>query len=221
MSSKSPARAARGARRAAAAAAAARGDRRLDVALDDAAARARALHLRESSPRSDARRRASGDERTGPPFPVEPALCGGWRRRRRWWRRGCAALGLGSALRRRCRRGRLLGLGRGLLGGLRLPRQARALHRRRRPARRCSRRPSRSRRRACPTGRDSPSATRRLRSTPSPRATSSMIALSVSTSAIGSPVFTASPSFFSHLTRRPSSIVGESASMNTFVAMVD
>src|SRR5437762_1149719 len=72
---------------------------------------------------------------------------------------------------------------------------------------------------SCPTGRDSPSATSRLRSTPSPRATSSMTALSVSTSASTSPLFTASPSFLSHFTRRPSSIVGESASMKTLVAM--
>src|SRR5205823_5246707 len=49
---------------------------------------------------------------------------------------------------------------------------------------------------------------------------SSMIALSVSTSPIGSPDLTASPSFLSHLTSRPSSIVGESASMNTLVAIV-
>src|SRR6185436_13830959 len=46
-----------------------------------------------------------------------------------------------------------------------------------------------------------------------------MIALSVSTSARGSPLFTASPSFLSHLTRRPSSIVGESASMKILVAI--
>jgi hypothetical protein len=71
-----------------------------------------------------------------------------------------------------------------------------------------------------PTARDSPSPISRFRSTPSPRAASSMIALSVSTSASGSPVLTASPSFFSHLTRRPSSIVGESASMKTLVAIV-
>src|SRR6185503_18133682 len=60
---------------------------------------------------------------------------------------------------------------------------------------------------------------RRLRRIPSPRATSSMIALSVSTSASVSPFLMASPSFFSHLTRRPSSIVGERASMKTFVAI--
>ena len=63
------------------------------------------------------------------------------------------------------------------------------------------------------------SASSRLRSTPSPRATSSITALSVSTSARTSPLFTASPSFLSHFTSRPSSMVGESASMNTFVAM--
>src|SRR6266542_6886589 len=70
-----------------------------------------------------------------------------------------------------------------------------------------------------PTGDASPSAATSLRTTPSPRATSSITALSVSTSARTSPVFTASPSCFSHLTRRPSSIVGESASITTFVAI--
>src|SRR4029079_16860379 len=59
----------------------------------------------------------------------------------------------------------------------------------------------------------------RLRSTPSPRATSSMMALSVSTSAKVSPFLIWSPSFFNHLTRRPSSMVGESASITTFVAI--
>src|SRR5690606_34631722 len=43
--------------------------------------------------------------------------------------------------------------------------------------------------------------------------------LSVSTSARTSPVATASPSAFFHSTRRPSSIVGESASITTLVAM--
>ena len=70
-----------------------------------------------------------------------------------------------------------------------------------------------------PTGRVSPSAARRARSTPSPRAVSSITALSVSTSARRSPFATVSPSFFNHLTRRPSSIVGESASIVTFVAI--
>ena len=70
-----------------------------------------------------------------------------------------------------------------------------------------------------PTGAAVPSATRCARSTPSARATSSMIALSVSTSATVSPVFTASPSALVHFMRRPSSIVGESASIVTFVAI--
>ncbi len=73
---------------------------------------------------------------------------------------------------------------------------------------------------SCPTGAVSPSLISRLRSTPSPRATTSMTALSVSTSARISPDLTASPSFFVHLTRRPSSIVGESASITTLVAIV-
>ena len=70
------------------------------------------------------------------------------------------------------------------------------------------------------TGAVVPSVMSCLRSTPSPRATSSMTALSVSTSARISPAFTAAPSAFSHFTRRPSSIVGLKASMNTFVAIV-
>src|ERR1051325_589854 len=70
-----------------------------------------------------------------------------------------------------------------------------------------------------PTGTVVPSLTSTLSSWPSARATSSMTALSVSTSASVSPDFTASPSCFVHFTRRPSSIVGESASMWTLVAM--
>src|SRR6476620_11683759 len=70
-----------------------------------------------------------------------------------------------------------------------------------------------------PTGEASPSLARRFPSIPSPRATRSMIALSVSTSARTSPDFTASPSFLSHFVRRPSSIVGESASITTLVAI--
>ena len=70
-----------------------------------------------------------------------------------------------------------------------------------------------------PTGEASPSFASRFRSIPSPRATRSMIALSVSTSARTSPVLTASPSFLSHFVRRHSSIVGESASITTLVAI--
>jgi len=70
-----------------------------------------------------------------------------------------------------------------------------------------------------PTGLVAPSSMRRARRMPSPRATSSMIALSVSTSASVSPFFTASPTFFTHFTRRPSSMVGESASIITLVAI--
>ena len=71
-----------------------------------------------------------------------------------------------------------------------------------------------------PTGTVLPSGTRTFTRLPSARAISSITALSVSTSASVSPVFTGSPSFFVHLTRRPSSIVGESASMWTVVAIV-
>src|SRR3954453_10898513 len=47
-----------------------------------------------------------------------------------------------------------------------------------------------------------------------------MVALSVSISAITSPGFTASPSFFSHLARLPFSIVGESAGIRMLIGMV-
>src|ERR1041384_4753738 len=70
-----------------------------------------------------------------------------------------------------------------------------------------------------PTGTVMPSGTITFNSCPSARATSSMTALSVSTSASVSPDFTASPSCFVHFTRRPSSIVGDSASMWTLVAI--
>src|SRR6266568_3286841 len=49
----------------------------------------------------------------------------------------------------------------------------------------------------------------------------SITALSVSTSASVSPDVTGSPSCFVHFTRRPSSIVGDKASMWTFVAIVE
>src|SRR5882762_5111908 len=70
-----------------------------------------------------------------------------------------------------------------------------------------------------PTGTVVPSGTITFNSCPSARATSSMTALSVSTSASVSPDFTGSPSCFAHFTRRPSSIVGDSASMWTLVAI--
>ena len=64
-----------------------------------------------------------------------------------------------------------------------------------------------------------PAGTTCLSSVPPARATSSITALSVSTSASTSPTATGSPSPFFHSTRRPSSIVGESASMTTLVAI--
>src|SRR6266404_1321774 len=70
-----------------------------------------------------------------------------------------------------------------------------------------------------PTATVWPSAAATWRSTPSARATRSITALSVSTSASVSPVFTGSPSRLCHFTTRPSSIVGESASIYTLVAM--
>src|SRR5438876_254731 len=70
-----------------------------------------------------------------------------------------------------------------------------------------------------PTGTVVPSGTITFNSCPSARATSSMTALSVSTSARVSPDFTASPSCLFHFTRRPSSIVGDNASIWTLVAI--
>src|SRR5215207_8731768 len=64
-----------------------------------------------------------------------------------------------------------------------------------------------------------PSGTRILPSVPSSTASTSMVALSVSISAITSPDLTVSPSFFSHLARLPFSIVGDSAGINTGVGM--
>ena len=70
-----------------------------------------------------------------------------------------------------------------------------------------------------PTSAVSPSCTKTSRTTPSPRATSSITALSVSTSARVSPDFTVSPCFLSQAIRRPSSIVGDKASITTLVAI--
>src|SRR5215471_14968111 len=64
-----------------------------------------------------------------------------------------------------------------------------------------------------------PSGTKILPSVPSSTASTSMVALSVSISAITSPDLTASPSFLSHLARLPFSIVGESAGIRTGVGM--
>ena len=64
-----------------------------------------------------------------------------------------------------------------------------------------------------------PSGTRILPSVPSSTASTSMVALSVSISAITSPDLTVSPSFLSHLERLPFSMVGDSAGMRTSVGM--
>src|SRR6478672_12537674 len=64
-----------------------------------------------------------------------------------------------------------------------------------------------------------PSGTRIFPSVPSSVASTSIVALSVSISAITSPDFTSSPSFLSHLARLPFSIVGESAGMSTSIGM--
>src|SRR5215510_8212535 len=64
-----------------------------------------------------------------------------------------------------------------------------------------------------------PSGTRIFPSVPSSTASTSMVALSVSISAMTSPDLTASPSFLCHLARLPFSIVGESAVINTSIGM--
>src|SRR6516162_8056184 len=62
-----------------------------------------------------------------------------------------------------------------------------------------------------------PSGTRIFPSVPLSIASTSMVALSVSISAMTSPGFTGSPSRLSHLARLPFSIVGESAGIKTWV----
>ena len=64
-----------------------------------------------------------------------------------------------------------------------------------------------------------PSGTRIFPSVPSSTASTSMVALSVSISAMTSPDLTASPSFFSHLARLPFSMVGESAGISISIGM--
>ena len=60
-----------------------------------------------------------------------------------------------------------------------------------------------------------PSGTRILPKVPSSAASTSMVALSVSISAMTSPALTVSPSFFTHLARLPFSMVGDSAGIRT------
>src|SRR5712691_13703 len=62
-----------------------------------------------------------------------------------------------------------------------------------------------------------PAGTKILPSVPSSTASTSIVALSVSISAITSPALTFSPSFFTHLARLPFSIVGESAGIRTSI----
>jgi hypothetical protein len=64
-----------------------------------------------------------------------------------------------------------------------------------------------------------PSGTTIFASTPSSTASTSMVALSVSISAITSPGLTASPSFLSHLARLPFSMVGDSAGIKILIGM--
>src|SRR3954451_2946899 len=71
------------------------------------------------------------------------------------------------------------------------------------------------------TGTVAPASTMCLSIVPPVRATSSITALSVSTSAKTSPTATGSPSCFFHSTRRPSSMVGERASITTLAVIHD
>src|SRR5690606_35468330 len=65
-----------------------------------------------------------------------------------------------------------------------------------------------------------PAATSSLPITPSSTASTSMVALSVSISAITSPEATLSPSFFSHLLSVPSSMVGERAGIRISIGII-
>src|SRR5258708_15502505 len=65
-----------------------------------------------------------------------------------------------------------------------------------------------------------PSGTRIFAITPSSIASYSMVALSVSISAMMSPALTLSPSFLSHLARLPFSIVGDSAGIVMLIGMM-
>src|SRR5918997_2842781 len=64
-----------------------------------------------------------------------------------------------------------------------------------------------------------PSGTTILARMPSSTASTSMVALSVSISAITSPDFTVSPSFFSHLARLPFSMVGDRAGIRILIGI--
>ena len=64
-----------------------------------------------------------------------------------------------------------------------------------------------------------PSGTTILARMPSSTASTSMVALSVSISAMTSPDFTVSPSFFSHLARLPFSMVGDRAGIRILMGM--
>ena len=64
-----------------------------------------------------------------------------------------------------------------------------------------------------------PSGTSIFAIVPSSTASTSMVALSVSISAITSPDLTLSPSFLSHLARLPFSIVGDNAGIRILIGM--
>ncbi len=65
-----------------------------------------------------------------------------------------------------------------------------------------------------------PAATRMAPTLPSSTASTSMVALSVSISAITMPLLTVSPSLISHFASLPSSMVGDSAGIRIWVGMV-
>ena len=77
----------------------------------------------------------------------------------------------------------------------------------------------RSRRGRRPAAPASPPGTKTARSVPSKKLSSSIVALSVSTSASMSPVWTASPSFFSHFTSVPTVMVSLSFGISMMLAM--
>src|SRR3954453_16761372 len=158
-----------------------------------------------STPASLARRRASGEENTRPPWPL---LCAA----------GAAACDVGAAVLGAAGAGADAAAGAsGALGGAAEALGLAALL----PAAFTSSPSPASTAITSLTGTSCvPSGTRILAIVPSSIASTSMVALSVSISAMTSPDLTLSPSFFSHLARLPFSIVGERAGIRMLMGML-
>ena len=165
-----------------------------------------------SMPASLARRRASGDEKTR----AWPLVL---RRRSRSLRRGslrragCCGRWRGRWSGWRSRSGRLCGGASAAFGAGAAPAPAPA-------AFTSSPSPARTAMISLTGTSCVPSGTRIFAIVPSSTASTSIVALSVSISAITSPDLTLSPSFLSHLARLPFSIVGDSAGIKMLIGIV-